>query len=65
MARYDDALVVTEIEPLVAYALSTSAKSVLVGDTLLEFEKTLRQALARNGAIRITKDSGIFVATAA
>jgi len=60
--RYEDALVITEADPLVAYALSTPAKSILVGDRLAEFIKYVEQELALHGAIRITKDSGIFEA---
>lgn len=60
--RYTDALVVTEVEPLVAYVLSTDAKSVLVGGRLTEFASFLEQELVVHGAIYISKDSGVFEA---
>jgi ubiquinone/menaquinone biosynthesis C-methylase UbiE len=63
--RFDfvDALVVTEVEPLVAYILSMSSAKVLRGT---ETEQRLRQAIAEritnDGAIRVTKSPGLFVA---
>ncbi|MBI5033633.1 MAG: class I SAM-dependent methyltransferase [Chloroflexi bacterium] len=61
---FDDALVVTEVEPLVAYIMSG-----FMGKQLLhiEYEESLRQfiadRMARDGAIRITKSTGLFIAT--
>lgn len=59
--RYPDALVVTEAEPLVAFItselpapLSAARRAALVG--------FVEQELARDGAIRITKDAGLFIA---
>ncbi|MBI3660819.1 class I SAM-dependent methyltransferase [Candidatus Acetothermia bacterium] len=60
--RYEDALVITEAEPLVAYVISGRAKSFLIGDKLAEFIKFVEQEIATHGAIRITKDSGLFEA---
>jgi SAM-dependent methyltransferase len=62
LRRYDDALVVTEAPPLVAYALSGSARAVLRGSSERAFVAAVEERLARDGAIRITKDSGLFVA---
>jgi len=60
--RYPDALLVTEVEPLVEYVLSgltSDEQTSAVADVV-------RAALARemqpHGAIRITKDSGLFIA---
>ncbi len=67
MRRIDfpDALVVTEVEPLVAYILSMFSAKHLRGT---EAEPQLRQVIAdrleRDGAIRITKSVGLFVARA-
>ena len=61
---FDDALVVTEVEPLVAYIMSG-----FMGKQLLDPERkeALRQFIAermsRDGAIRITKSTGLFIAT--
>jgi ubiquinone/menaquinone biosynthesis C-methylase UbiE len=60
--RYEDALLVTEADPLVAYVLSTRANSVLVGDKLTGFIEFVKRELTVHGAIRVKKDSGIFVA---
>ncbi|MDY6878047.1 MAG: class I SAM-dependent methyltransferase [Chloroflexota bacterium] len=62
LRRYKDALVITEADPLVAYVLSTTAKSTLVGDRLAEFVKHVERELTLYGAIYVTKDSGIFEA---
>ena len=60
--RYEDALVITEAEPLVAYVLSGRAKSFLIGDKLAEFIKFVEQEITTHGAIGVTKDSGLFEA---
>jgi SAM-dependent methyltransferase len=60
---YPDGLLVTEAEPLIAYAASSELWGVQ-GDaeaTRLLTERVQEQ-LAREGAIRITKNSGMFVA---
>jgi ubiquinone/menaquinone biosynthesis C-methylase UbiE len=59
--RYEDALVITEAEPLAAYVLSSAAKSVLTGREL-EFIEFVEQELALHNAIYVTKDSGMFEA---
>jgi ubiquinone/menaquinone biosynthesis C-methylase UbiE len=59
--RYEDALVITEAEPLVAYVLSSAAKSILAGGEL-EFTKFVEQELALHDTIYVTKDSGMFEA---
>ena len=61
--RYDDDLVITEAEPVIAYVLSSITKSALVGDKLSEFIHFVEQELISHGAIRVTKDSGIFACT--
>ena len=58
--HYDDALVVTEVEPLVDYILSTVT---FTEDQLAGFTQFLAQKLARDGAIHITKSSGLFAAS--
>jgi SAM-dependent methyltransferase len=60
--RYDDALVITEAEPLIAYFLSTRIASALDGDTQAELARRVEQELAAHGAIHVTKDSGLFEA---
>lgn len=62
MRRYEDALVVTEAEPLVAFVLSTRAKRVLTGEQVRQLREIVAQELARHGSIAITKATGLFVA---
>jgi ubiquinone/menaquinone biosynthesis C-methylase UbiE len=59
---YEDELVVTEVEPFVAYVLSTMKGRAFVADKLANFRKFLERELAEKGAIRITKASGLFEA---
>jgi ubiquinone/menaquinone biosynthesis C-methylase UbiE len=59
LRRYEDALVVTEAEPLLAYIRSMSA---LPETDDAQLAATVADLLERDGAIRITKDSGMFVA---
>jgi|SRR5450755_1707245 len=62
MRRYEDALVVTEVEPLVAFILSTRAKRVLTEEQLHRLREIVTQELAQRGSITITKATGLFVA---
>jgi ubiquinone/menaquinone biosynthesis C-methylase UbiE len=60
--RYDDDLVVTEVEPLLAYMLSSSGGQALTGSSRAALRALVEQEIAASGAIHITKDSGMFVA---
>lgn len=70
LRRYDDALVVTESGPLIAYLLSgwdmQETLAQLPQDEaahrIKELKALIEAELASRGAIRITKDSGLFVA---
>lgn len=62
MDRYDDALVVTEAAPLVAYVLSSRMASGLTAEARANLMRHVERDIARHGAIRITKDSGLFEA---
>jgi SAM-dependent methyltransferase len=59
--RYPSALVVTEAEPLVAFVASF-AGDALTSARRVEFARFVEQQLAADGAIHITKDTGIFEA---
>jgi len=70
LRRYDDALVITESEPLVAYIESSWQMQTEVARIGAE-EATrrtvalwalLEERLTADGVIRVTKDSGLFVA---
>lgn len=60
--RYESSLVVTEAEPLVAYVLSGYLKDFLVGEKLRAFTDVVKQQIDHHGAIRITKETGLFEA---
>lgn len=59
---YDDALVVPDPEPLVAYVLSGAAASALDADRVRALRHVLEAEIAARGAIRIAKESGLFLA---
>ena len=62
--RYDDALVVPEAAPLIAYLLSMRAVSGLDDAERAAIAERVERELAAQGAIHITKDSGLFEAQA-
>ncbi len=61
---FDDGLLVTGVEPLIAYIKSLTAAQKLLTP---EYEQRLRELIAariaQDGAFRITKSSGLFEAT--
>jgi ubiquinone/menaquinone biosynthesis C-methylase UbiE len=59
--RYESALVVTEAEPLVAYVASM-ADANLTGARQAAFTRVVEQRIIADGAIHITKDTGLFEA---
>jgi ubiquinone/menaquinone biosynthesis C-methylase UbiE len=63
LRRYEDDLVITDAELLVAYILSLAdARSVFVDDKLIKLIEYLEQEIAAHGSVHITKDSGMFEA---
>jgi ubiquinone/menaquinone biosynthesis C-methylase UbiE len=59
--RYESALVVTEAEPLVAFVASMIGME-LAGARRDAFTQLVEQRIAADGAIHITKDTGLFEA---
>ena len=59
---YEDALEVTEAEPLAAYALSGKLGSLLSSQKREAFTGLIRQELAERGTLHITNASGMFEA---
>jgi len=57
---YENALEVTEAEPLAAYAFSGRLGSLLTAEMRESFANVIRQELAERGTIHITNASGIF-----
>ncbi len=63
MRKYKDSLEISETNPLVNYILSFSNnKTILKGAMLEGFREYIDQILEDNGIIKITKDTGIFIA---
>ena len=61
--RYHDRLVVTEAAPLAAFVLSMNSQASVEPARRAELQHFLEQEMqAQGGAIRITKDTGLFVA---
>lgn len=58
----EDQLVVTEAEPLMAYICSGYLKNVLTEEQLDALRKTIEQRIAADGAVRITRASGMLEA---
>lgn len=59
--RYEDDLVVTDPQPLIAYALSLSLQE-LADERRADLARFVENEIALKGSIRIAKDSGMFVA---
>jgi SAM-dependent methyltransferase len=59
--RREDALIVTDAGPLVAYALSTNCAAAL-RERLDAFRRLVERDLALHGAIHMSKESGLFEA---
>jgi SAM-dependent methyltransferase len=62
--RQENALVVTEAEPLIAYAASMMCQGAW-GQNVQALSRSVREQIAAQGAIHIQKDSGMFIATKA
>jgi ubiquinone/menaquinone biosynthesis C-methylase UbiE len=61
--RYDNALAVTEIEPLVAYVLSLGAGKYAVSqEKLATVQRVATERITSAGAMRLTSCSGMFLA---
>jgi SAM-dependent methyltransferase len=60
--KFEDGLVVTEAEPLVEYVASSTFRWALTGERVAGFRSFIEDELGRQGAIHITKDTGLFIA---
>jgi SAM-dependent methyltransferase len=57
---FPNALAITEVEPVVAYLLSTPAAASLDDTRLAALREALAAIIARDGAFRVTKTTGLF-----
>lgn len=65
LLTYEDALEVSEVEPLLAYARSGYLGSRLNEMQLTALRSHMQQELNTYGTIHVTKDAGLFIASAA
>ena len=63
LRRQENALEVTQVEPLVAYMLSGRGRSEIVGDKLTALHEFLQRELDQHGCIHITKDAGLLISS--
>jgi len=62
LSRYEDNLLVTEVEPLMAYLRSAIRASEVSEDGFIKVKMDLENELKKNNGIFISKDSGLFQA---
>lgn len=62
LERYPDSLSVTEAAPLMDYICSMRVRSRVSDEQIAALRQHLENEIAERGAIRITKDSGLFIA---
>ncbi len=63
--KFDDELIVTEVEPLIQYILSYpgNARDVFTKDKDSELRAKIAERINQDGAFHITKSAGLFIAT--
>jgi DNA-binding transcriptional MerR regulator/2-polyprenyl-3-methyl-5-hydroxy-6-metoxy-1,4-benzoquinol methylase len=61
---YEDALHITDATPFIDYVMSTSGnfRDILTGQQLAEFRRMTEEAIRKEGALRIEKETGLFEA---
>ena len=62
LARYEDALRVTEAEPLVAYIRSSRAGNALTDESRRRLHAFIEEEIGARGAFHVAKDPGLFEA---
>ncbi len=63
LRRYENALHITEVEPLIAYLLSTIGADAVLSDEGVEaLRRIARERIATDGAIRVSGNTGMFAA---
>jgi ubiquinone/menaquinone biosynthesis C-methylase UbiE len=59
---YENALEVTETEPLVAYVLSTASAARMTEEHVARFRRVVEDEIAACGTVHISIETGLFVA---
>lgn len=62
LERYPDSLVVTEAAPLMDYICSMRIRARVTDEQIAALRQHVEDEIAAHGEIRITKDSGLFIA---
>jgi hypothetical protein len=62
VSRYEDSLLVTEVEPMIAYLRSSIRASEISEEELAKVKAELEKEIKQNGKIFISKDTGLFEA---
>lgn len=62
LIRYDDSLSITEAQPLMDYLLSMWTQQDISNEQITHMTQALQEKIAETGSVRITKDTGVFVA---
>ena len=62
LERYPDSLAITEAAPLMDYICSMRARSRITDEQIAALRRHLENEIAEHGEIRMTKDSGLFIA---
>lgn len=65
LERYEDGLAVTEAEPVLAYVFSLGGQKRLAQEQVQRLRSLLEAEIAASGALQVTKETGLFVATKA
>jgi len=62
LERYPDSLVITEAAPLMDYVCSMRVRSRITDEQIAALRAHVENEIATHGEIRMTKDSGLFIA---
>ncbi len=62
LERYPDSLVITEAAPLMDYICSMRVRSRVTDEQVAALRRHVENEIAAHGEIRMTKDSGLFIA---
>jgi ubiquinone/menaquinone biosynthesis C-methylase UbiE len=62
LERYADSLVITEAAPLMDYICSMRVRSRVTDEQIAALRRQVEDEIAAHGEIRMTKDSGLFIA---
>jgi len=62
LERYPDSLAITEAAPLMDYICSMRVRSRITDEQIAALRQHVEREIATHGEIRMTKDSGVFIA---